>query len=126
MVKTDRAIGNITAIFGLLAALLSSSCSRIPAKHIYTEIDISAPPRTIWAILTNNEQYSEWNPYHVSVKGKMKPGEKLDVILHKPNGDVVEISPHVMRIVPMPELTWGGGIKGVFHEEHVFLTQTSP
>jgi hypothetical protein len=93
----------------------------LPQKHIHTEIDIEAPPTTVWTILTNNKKYSEWNPYHVSVNGQLKPGQRLEIVLHKPNGEVVKIEPHVMRVEPMRELAWGGGIKGIFHGEHVFL-----
>ena len=124
MVKINKLIGNVAVIFGLPAVILwISGCSLVPSKHVYTEIDIRASPDTVWAILADNERYPEWNPYHVSVKGELEVGEKLEVVLHKPNGEVVEISPHVMRIEPMQELTWGGGIKGIFHGEHVFLIQ---
>ena len=98
-------------------------CSMIPKKHIYTEVDISAQPETVWAILTDNEKYPEWNPYHVRVDGTLKVGEKLFVKIHKPNGDEVEIEPHVMRVVPLKELTWGGGLKWIFFGEHVFLLE---
>jgi transposase-like protein len=39
----------------------------------------------------------------------------------QPNGEKVEIEPHVMRVVPLQERTWGGDIKGIFFGEHVFL-----
>lgn len=93
----------------------------IPNKHIYTEIDISARPETVWSILTDNEKFPEWNPYHVKVVGNLKVGEKLFVEIHKPNGEKIEIHPHVLRMAPLEELTWGGGIKGIFFGEHVFL-----
>lgn len=59
----------------------------------------------------------------MSVQGAIKEGEKLNVTLHKPNGEVVHIDPHVMRIIPLQELTWGGGIKGIFHGKHTFLLE---
>jgi len=31
--------------------------------------------------------------------------------------------PHGMRVVPLKELAWGGGIKGIFIGEHVFLLE---
>ncbi len=106
-------------LLGMLMAV--SGCSMIPNKHIYTEIDILAPPRTIWEILIDNEKYPEWNPYHVKVEGRLIVGEKLFVEIHKPNGENVEIEPHVMRMIPLEELTWGGGIRGIFFGKHVFL-----
>ena len=102
----------------LFSILLATGCA---GKHIYTEIDIRAKPATVWAILMDNEKYPDWNPYHVKVEGDLVVGSKLMVEIHKPNGAKVEIDPHVMRIVPEKELTWGGGIRGVFHGEHVFI-----
>ena len=107
--------------FVLVGSLMLSGCSAVPSKHIYTEIDIAATPDKVWAVLADNTRYPEWNPYHVSVKGNLAPGEKLKVVIHKPNGAVVKIKPHVMRMVPQRELTWGGGIRGIFLGEHVFL-----
>ena len=104
----------------LLASLLAAGCTSLPSKHVYTEIEIEAPVDRVWAILADNESYPDWNPYHVRVRGEMLPGRKLEVVLHKPNGERVEIEPRVMRVVPMRELTWGGGVRGIFHGEHVF------
>ena len=94
-----------------------------PEKKIYTEIIIQAPVGAVWAVLIDNAAYSEWNSYHVKVERVLEPGGKLALEIHKPNGETVEIEPHVMRLEPSKELTWGGGIKGIFHGEHVFLLE---
>ena len=107
----------------LLASLLASACNSLPSKRVYTEIEIHAPVNRVWTILADNESYPDWNPYHVSVRGQMLPGRKLEVVLDKPNGERVEIEPRVMRVIPMRELTWGGGLRGIFHGEHVFLLE---
>jgi hypothetical protein len=106
----------------LLSGLLASiaGCSIVPEKKVYTEIEIAAKPETIWSILTDNHKYPEWNPYHVMVKGKLETGKKLEVRIHKPNGAMVKIEPHVLRLERNRELTWGGGIRGIFTGKHVF------
>ena len=45
------------------------------------------------------------------------------VELDKPNGERVTIKPHVIRMEPERELTWGGGIRGVFQGEHRFILE---
>jgi hypothetical protein len=107
----------------LIAALIASGCSALPEKRIHTAIEIGAPAERVWSILVDNEAYPDWNPYHVSVRGRMQVGEKLEVRINKPNGERVEIEPRVMRIQPYRELTWGGGVRGIFHGEHVFLLE---
>jgi len=94
-------------------------------KHIYTEIDIKTPPERVWRILSDIEHYPDWNPYHVKVTGTLAVGEQLDVTIHKPNGETVHIKPHVIRLEPNVELTWGGGIKGLFHGKHVFRLESA-
>jgi hypothetical protein len=55
-----------------------------------------------------------WNPSHVKVERRLKVGNELFVEIHKPNGEKVEIEPHVMKVFPLKEQAWGGGIKGIF------------
>lgn len=107
----------------MLMASIISGCQIIPSKKIYTEINITAKPEKVWAVLTDIDSYPKWNPYHVEVKGVLKLGEKLQVKINKPNGAKVEIEPHVMRIEEYKELTWGGGIEGIFFGEHTFLLE---
>lgn len=109
----------------LMLPLLLSGCAALPQKNIYTEIDINAPKEVVWDILADNDTYGDWNPYHVSVVGDLREGESLAVKIVKPNGNTVEIEPHVIKLVPMEELTWGGGIKGIFFGEHVFALSTT-
>jgi len=92
----------------------------IPEKKIYTEIDIAAPVEKVWDVLVDNESYPSWNPYHVKVEGTLGLGTKLNVEIHKPNGQKVEIEPYVMELEKNKKLTWGGGISGVFKGVHVF------
>lgn len=110
-------------IIVIALALLLGGCGVMPAKHIYTEILIDAPADEIWQTLTDLDAYPSWNPYHVRVDGKLGLGEKLDLEIHKPNGDHVFISPHVMVIDPINTLTWGGGIRGIFTGEHTFALE---
>lgn len=109
------------ALAGALAALLSTGC-----KHIYTEAEIDAPVDEVWTVLVDTERYPEWNPYHVRVEGPLEPGAKLEVEVHKPNGNELVIHPKVQTLEPQRELTWGGGVPGVFKGSHVFRLEPLP
>jgi uncharacterized membrane protein len=37
-------------------------------KHLYTSIDIEAPPDRIWAALRDIEHWSEWSPTVISIR----------------------------------------------------------
>lgn len=101
--------------------LILTACGLMPEKRIYTEINIQASPEKVWQVLVDNESYPSWNPYHVKVVGKLQEGAPLIVSIHKPNGARLEIEPKVMRLDRNKELTWGGGVPGIFTGEHQFI-----
>ncbi len=111
------------AVLMFTCAVILSSLASGCGKYIYTEIPIEASPKTVWTILADNENYPDWNPYHVKVEGNLEVGEKLLVEIHKPNGKELTLHPKVMQVIPEKELSWGGGIKGLFFGEHVFLLE---
>lgn len=111
---------------GLLAGLAAATVA-VPAAAITaypvkvrTTIDIEAPPDRVYAILADLAGYAAWNPYHVAVEGALSPGAKLVVHIRRPDGKAVTVRPHLLRLVPGRELTWGGGIPGLFYGAHVF------
>jgi hypothetical protein len=107
----------------VLALLVRFVGPLFPGKHTNTEITIDAPVAAVWEVLADNARYPEWNPYHVRVSGEFVVGAPLVVEVHKPNGEEVTLKPHVLRFEPERELTWGGGIRGLFYGEHVFLLE---
>ncbi len=111
-------------ILAFLGGIFLTGCGMLPQKKIYTEIDIQTPRQVVWKILTDNPSYPSWNPYHVKVEGILKVGEELKLEIHKPNKSEIHIEPVVMDVIPFELLTWGGGIKGVFHGKHVFELQS--
>ncbi|MCA9661460.1 MAG: SRPBCC domain-containing protein [Myxococcales bacterium] len=104
-----------TAAFAALLVPLTCSC-----KHIHTEVVIDAPSAAVWEVLRDTDAYPAWNPYHVRVDGVLAEGERLEVEVHKPNGNELVIHPRVEVLEAERELTWGGGVPGVFVGHHVF------
>jgi hypothetical protein len=109
----------LKAIFGLLF-LSITGCSSI---SIRTSVEIDAPSEAVYAVLSDFESYPAWNPYHRKVKGVFQDGADLVVHVTRPDGKQVEVPPHMIRIVANKEITWGGGIRGIFYGEHSFLLE---
>ncbi len=74
-----------------------------------------------WSILADNAAYPEWNHYHVCVNGELSVGNRLEVVIQRPNGNVIEIEPRLMLLEPLREPIGGGGIRGILIGEHVLL-----
>ncbi|MGJ8671153.1 MAG: SRPBCC family protein [Oceanococcus sp.] len=47
--------------------------------EINHEIDINAPASSVWAVITDFDSYSQWNPFVVSAKSNLKAGEPIDM-----------------------------------------------
>ena len=113
----------LKAIFGLsfISTFLSiAGCSSI---SIRTSVEIDAPSEAVYSVLSDFESYPAWNPYHRKVKGVFQDGADLIVHVTRPDGKQVEVPPHMIRIVKNKEITWGGGIRGIFYGKHSFLLE---
>ncbi len=91
-------------------------------EQIYTEILINASPKKVWDILTDFENYPEWNSFITSLTGKVAVGNTITVRILPPNGNGVKFKPVVLAYEPEKEIRWLGKffIKGVFDGEHQF------
>lgn len=90
-------------------------------RELRREIDIDAPPAAVWAVLTDNRAYSEWNPFIRHLAGELREGAKLEVRIEPPGGRAMTFKPTVLAIEPHRELRWLGRllVPGVFDGEHI-------
>ncbi len=47
--------------------------------EINHNIEIDAPASAVWAVITDFDRYSQWNPFVVSARSSLKPGEPIDM-----------------------------------------------
>ena len=92
------------------------------AKEIKTEILINVTPEKVWSILTNFEEYKNWNPFIKSLKGDVKAGNKIIVKIEPPEAKGMTFKPKILSFETNKELRWLGHllIKGIFDGEHKF------
>jgi hypothetical protein len=92
-------------------------------KHqLETQIDITAPPETVWGVLTDLEAYSDWNPFVVSAEGNVAVGERLTNRMQQPGGKAMTLKPTVTAVEPGQKFEWLGhlGLPGIFDGRHSF------
>ena len=91
-------------------------------EKIHTEILIKADPKKVWEILTDFENYPDWNPFIKSLTGNVKVGNIIEVRIEPPNGNGMKFRPVVLAYEREKELRWLGKffIKGAFDGEHQF------
>ncbi|MEA4916920.1 SRPBCC domain-containing protein [Proteiniphilum sp.] len=95
---------------------------KVMTKEIKTEILIEASPEKIWAILRDFEEYPNWNPFIVSIKGKLEEGSKIKANIKPPDGKEMIFKPTILTKIDNKELSWLGKvlIDGLFDGEHKF------
>jgi hypothetical protein len=115
--KTNTLLFELTI---LTAALLISGCSTI---SIRTAVEIDAPREKVYAVLADLESYPKWNPYHRRVEGDFEEGAELRIDVFRPDGKQVAVPPHMLRIINNEQITWGGGVRGIFYGVHSFILE---
>jgi len=94
-------------------------------KKLFSEIKINASATEVWNILTDFKKYPQWNPFIRKIQGDPEEGQKLEVIMHPPDSNMIVSKPTVLKVKPKQELRWlyKWGISGIFDGEHIFKIQ---
>ncbi|MFF5518313.1 SRPBCC family protein [Streptomyces coeruleorubidus] len=92
-------------------------------RRIASEVQISARPEEVWAVLTDFERFHEWNPFLVGAAGRAEPGQRLSLRFRLPgSGREMVFKPTVLVSEAPRLLRWRGrlGVTGVFDGLHSF------
>ena len=94
----------------------------IMSLEIKTEINIKATSEKIWEILTNFNEYPNWNPFIKYIKGNVAIGQKINVLIAPPAAKEMMFKPKVLSFVKNKELSWIGHLLffGLFDGKHKF------
>ena len=94
-------------------------------KQLHTQIEIDAPAKRVWELLTDFASYPQWNPFIRHISGRLAPGERLRARLEPPGGRAMTFKPKVLTAEPNRELRWLGHllVPGLFDGEHSFTIQ---
>lgn len=91
-------------------------------QEINTSIKIQASPEKIWSVLTDFEQYPDWNPFIKSIDGDVETGKTITVKIQPHKSSAMTFKPIVLTRVENKKLSWQGKFlfKGLFDGEHQF------
>jgi hypothetical protein len=94
-------------------------------KEIYTEIEIEAPAERVWQLLTDFNNFSNWNPFIRRIQGVAKPGQQLEVYIQPSGTKGMTFRPTVLKADPNCQLRWLGHffIPGLFDGDHCFAIE---
>jgi hypothetical protein len=88
-------------------------------RHYESTALISAPPETVWALVTDAPGYADWDSGVVRVEGKIAPGEKIKVVSEANPKRAFPVK--VTEFVQPSAMTWSGGMPlGLFKGVRTF------
>jgi S-(hydroxymethyl)glutathione synthase len=92
-------------------------------KILDTDVDIDAPPQTVWAVMDNLPLYPEWNRLVPDLAGLTTVGQSVTGTLKQDGVPDIPLNPVLTRIVGARELRWltEAPEAGVFRAEHIFV-----
>ena len=96
-------------------------------RTIEHTVDIQAPAATVWQILTDIDQYAEWNPFMTRLSGRLALGERLTLSV-RPGTRTMTFRPTVLGFEDGALIRWRGrlGMPGLFDGEHELRLEPSP
>lgn len=138
MKRTLKPFATAVTIRSALAALIMSSAvaliilpritESLPMFALHTQIDIAAPPATVWNILTDASKLQDWSPFLHRLDGSLTAGSQLNVVVGAPGKRRMTFTPTVLKAEPNQQLRWRGKllVRGLFDGEHVFELISTP
>lgn len=89
---------------------------------IRTEALIPASPDAVWAVLTDFDRFSEWNPLNVDAVGPARLGARIPMTFVNPAkaGAKISMPVKITRFEPGRALEWVGHIPLLFRGRHFF------
>ncbi|PAT00951.1 hypothetical protein CI105_09155 [Candidatus Izimaplasma bacterium ZiA1] len=87
-------------------------------RTIESEILINTTPKEAWEKLIDMSSWNKWNSFIKDVKGEVKSGNKISIVVNTPNMSKKTFKPKVYEVIPESKISWGGkaiyiGFEGV-------------
>ena len=84
-----------------------------------TETTIDASPERVWKALIEVDQYPSWHPMIHNLENELRPGGR-GVLVVKAGRRTANVKIRYRKVEPERELSWKGGIPGLFTGMHYF------
>ncbi|TMU55132.1 SRPBCC domain-containing protein [Flagellimonas algicola] len=92
-------------------------------KSAHHEITIKASPEKVWKVLTDMNDYSNWNPVMKLLEGEVKEGNEVKYRFTQDADNISEIGATVVQITPNRLLNQKGGIPLVLTFNHKYILE---
>lgn len=94
-------------------------------KSVHHGITINAAPEKVWNVLTEMNDYPNWNPTMELLEGKVQEGNKVKYKFTQDKNTTSEIGATVVQVVPNKLLNQKGGIPLVLTFNHKYELEST-
>jgi hypothetical protein len=94
-------------------------------REIRREIEIDAPPESVWTVVSDFAAYPQWNRFIRRISGELRVGATLEVQIEPPGARATTFKPTVRAVETNREVRWLGRLllPGVIDGEHSLRIQ---
>lgn len=110
-------------VLGILAVLIILVFTG--NKSVHHEITINAAPEKVWDILTNMDEYPNWNPVMKLLEGEVQEGNKVKYKFTQDEKSISEIDAIVVQVIPNKLLNQKGGIPLILTFNHRYVLEST-
>ncbi|GAB5446142.1 SRPBCC family protein [Gymnodinialimonas sp.] len=90
----------------------------------YTDIIINAEPETVWAVLTDTDNYSAWAAFLVGIEGEIAEGATITAVFQtNPQKEKFTRIDHKISVVDGREFFWAEKGPGGIRDNHHFKVE---
>ena len=84
-------------------------------REIRTEIEIAAPPAKVWSVITDFNNWKDWNPIINQVNGTASLGSELSITMRGKDGkDANKYMPVITKFKDSKSLRWRAKVMAGF------------
>ena len=99
--------------------------SLVFSRQLSSEIQINSSAQRVWELITNFDDFPQWNPFIRRASGEIKTGAKLEVFIQPSGTKGMTFRPKVLKVNINRELRWLGRLylPWLFDGEHAFTIE---
>ena len=125
---TLKILKNIALVISSLIFLSSCNAMKSVSKslghhEVYTEIMIEAEPAEVWSVITDAENYKNWNPVIINAVGTYEVGSQITNTVVEAKDKQATIKSKVIKFDPPYHLNQFGGYTGIITFDHHYELQ---
>ena len=92
-------------------------------KSVHSEITIKTSAYNVWNVLTNTDDYKNWNSVMLLVDGEVKEGNTAKYQFTQEESKSYEIPSKVIQVIPSKLLNQAGGTIGILTFNHNYILE---